>query len=98
MRGEEGATNAASLLRAMANPTRIEIISALSAGELSVFALRSQVLLSQSALSQHLAKLRAHDLVATRKSGQVVYYRIKDKDVAQLAASLKLMLSKRGPA
>jgi len=98
MRGDEGATNPASLLRAPANPTRVEILSALSAGELSVFDLRSQILLSQSALSQHRAKLRAHHLVATRKSGQVVYYRIKDKDVAQLAASLKLMLATRGSA
>lgn len=56
--------------------------------ELSVTELNETVPLSQSALSQHLALLRAEDLVATRKSSQIVYYRLKDEDVTEIISIL----------
>jgi len=58
------------------------------AGEMSVGALAEAVGLSQSALSQHLAKLRADGLVETRREAQVLHYRISDPRVGRLLAAL----------
>ncbi|MGL5490487.1 MAG: ArsR/SmtB family transcription factor, partial [Shewanella sp.] len=54
----------------------------------SVTELNSTVPLSQSALSQHLAVLRAEDLVDTRKSSQIVYYKLKNEQVTQVISIL----------
>jgi DNA-binding transcriptional ArsR family regulator len=45
--------------------------------------------LSQSALSQHLARLRADGLVATRRAGQTIHYRLADPKAARLLAVLR---------
>ena len=60
-----------------------------AAGEASVGALTEAVELSQSALSQHLAKMRDDGLVATRRDGQIIYYRIVDEHAGRLMALLK---------
>ena len=70
------AQDAARLLRSMANPHRLLLLCLLAEGELSVGALNAGVPLSQSALSQHLAVLREEGLVATRRDGQSIYYRV----------------------
>ena len=75
---QASAGEAAKLLRALANERRLAILCRLSGGELSVGELQDHVGLSQSALSQHLARLRDDELVATRKEGQTVFYRIAD--------------------
>ncbi|TGD74926.1 ArsR family transcriptional regulator [Mangrovimicrobium sediminis] len=72
----EHAREAASFLKALANANRLQVLCALSEAELSVSALMQRVPLSQSAMSQHLAVLRADGLVATRRESQTVYYRI----------------------
>lgn len=69
------AERAAELLGALANQKRLMIMAHLFTGELSVNKLASLVELSQSALSQHLAKLRNLGLVETRREGQTIYYR-----------------------
>jgi DNA-binding transcriptional ArsR family regulator len=66
---------AARLLCALANQKRLLIMAYLFQGELSVNTLAQKVNLSQSALSQHLAKLRAVGIVSTRREGQTIYYR-----------------------
>lgn len=66
---------AASTLKAMASETRLMILCALSAGELPVNRLAGLTGQSQSAVSQHLAKLRAAGLVNSRRDGQTIYYR-----------------------
>lgn len=66
---------AARLLSALANQKRLLIMSYLFQGELSVNTLAQKVNLSQSALSQHLAKLRAVGIVSTRREGQTIYYK-----------------------
>ncbi|MGN6377274.1 MAG: ArsR/SmtB family transcription factor [Sphingomonas sp.] len=77
------------LLKAMANEARLLVLCHLGeSGELSVGALVERVGLSQSALSQHLARLREEHLVETRKHGQTVYYRVSDPKVGQLLALL----------
>ena len=87
-RFEASATAAARLLRALANERRLMILCQLSAGELSVGELLPRIGLSQSALSQHLAVLRSDGLVATRRDGVSIRYRIADSAAAQVMATL----------
>lgn len=67
---------AATLLKAMSNERRLMVLCHISEGERSVGELEKLVGLSQSALSQHLARLRRDGLVATRRSAQTIYYRL----------------------
>jgi len=85
---EEKASVAASLLRAMSNPHRLMILCRLGASEASVGELQIDSGLSQSALSQHLAVLRARDLVDTRRDAQTIYYRLSDPAVQQVIETL----------
>ena len=71
------AGSAAALLKALANPNRLQILCALRDGELSVGALNARIPLSQSALSQHLAVLRADGLVRTRRESQTIHYAVR---------------------
>lgn len=66
--------NAARFLKAFANEQRLMIMCHLREGENSVTELQQQLDLSQSALSQHLARLRKDGLVATRREAQTIYY------------------------
>ena len=70
------AAEAARLLTALANKHRLAILCELIEGERSVGALVKAVGLTQSALSQHLAKLRTAGIVATRRDAQTIYYRL----------------------
>lgn len=72
----ERANEAARLLKAMANEKRLLILCMLSQGERSVGDLNRDIELSQSALSQHLAVLRADGLVRTRREAQTIYYSV----------------------
>ena len=83
------ARDAASLLKAMSNECRLLVLCYLAEeGELSVGQLVGRVGLSQSAMSQHLAKLREEGLVATRKEAQSVFYRVCDPRAGQVLALL----------
>lgn len=62
----------------LSSPHRLRILCALQGGEQSVSALECVVDLSQSALSQHLARLRTAQLVKTRREAQSIYYSIAD--------------------
>lgn len=83
------AGKAADILKLLANERRLLILCELAGGEASVGALAKAVDLSQSALSQHLAKMREEKLVATRRDAQTVFYRIGDPRVGQLLSALK---------
>lgn len=84
------AAQAAALLRAVGNEHRLLVLCLLiEHGEMTVGALLEQVPLSQSALSQHLAKMREEGLVAYRRESQTLHYRIENPDVAKLIATLK---------
>jgi len=86
---EAQARHAASLLKAMSNECRLLVLCHLAeSGELSVGQLLDRIGLSQSALSQHLAKLREERLVATRKEAQTVFYRVCDPKAGQVLALL----------
>ena len=66
-----------SLLKALSNEKRLVIICALSEGEKNVGELEKRVDLSQSALSQHLARLRRDGIVKTRREAQTIYYSLQ---------------------
>ena len=68
------AADAAGLMKALGNESRLMILCALSTGELSVGDLNEIVPLSQSALSQQLARLREQGLVDTRRQSQTIFY------------------------
>ncbi|HEY9010418.1 MAG TPA: metalloregulator ArsR/SmtB family transcription factor [Devosia sp.] len=85
---EPRADEAAELLAAMANPKRLLILCNLLAQELSVGQLAERVELAQSPLSQHLSKLRALKLVATRRDGQTILYRLASDNVARILTTL----------
>ncbi len=70
--------DAADLLGVLANPCRLRILCALLDGERYVSELVAIVDLSQSALSQHLARLREAGIVSTRREAQTIYYAIAD--------------------
>jgi len=87
---ERSAGDAAQLLKLLANEHRLLILCRLAADrELSVGELMQSVKLAQSALSQHLAKMREEGLLATRRDAQTIYYRIADRNVARILTLLK---------
>ena len=99
---ESKAEETARLLGLIANPRRLMILCKLvGAGEMSVGAMAEDIGLSQSALSQHLALMRADGLVGTRREAQTIYYRITDPRAAALLAALEGIFcagaSKPGP-
>jgi DNA-binding transcriptional ArsR family regulator len=68
------AADAAGLMKALGNESRLMILCLLAEGERSVSELNAIVPLSQSALSQQLARLRQQGLVDTRRESQTIYY------------------------
>ena len=84
----ERAADAAQLLKVMGNESRLAILCLLCEGERSVGQLAERIDLSQSALSQHLARLRAQRLVATRRDGQTIYYTLASREARQLIGTL----------
>ena len=82
------AGRASRLMKAMGNERRLVILCHLSEREHSVTELCRLVGLSQSALSQHLAKLRRDHLVKTRRSAQTVYYSVASPEVGKLLHAL----------
>ncbi|HWA01183.1 MAG TPA: metalloregulator ArsR/SmtB family transcription factor [Caulobacterales bacterium] len=82
------AGEAAALLKALAHEARLMVLCQLTEGERSAGALQRGSGLSQSALSQHLAKLREEGLVATRREAQTIYYRLADPKAARILVTL----------
>jgi len=88
---------AAEVLSLLSHPQRLEVLCHLSRdGELPVGELVRRVGLSQSATSQHLARLRKLGLLETRKEGQTVYYRIAREDVGQILELLHRLYCRTG--
>ena len=90
---EPRADEAVELLSAMANTKRLLILCQLLDNELSVGELSERIDLAQSPLSQHLARLRAMKLVAARRDGQSIRYRLASEEVAkELGLPIKMRL------
>lgn len=84
----QNAEQVAALLKQLANKNRLMILCSLAEKELSVGELNTQIPLSQSALSQHLAKLRDNGLVSTRRESQTIYYHVDNPKLQHLLKAL----------
>jgi DNA-binding transcriptional ArsR family regulator len=85
----------ADLFRALAHPARIRILELLSSREHTVQELQEALELDQPAVSQHLAALRARQLVTSRKDGTLAYYALRSRLVAELLRVARQLLSHR---
>lgn len=103
----------AEIFQALAHPTRIAILEQLKEGEVTVNRFVEKLGLEQANLSQHLAVLRARQIVVTRKAGNQVFYSVRDplmlemldlmrryfhKQVGDSVAMLELMTRSDGGA
>ncbi len=82
------AAEAAALMKALGNESRLMILCTLAEGECSVGELNQRVPLSQSALSQQLARLRNVGLVTTRRESQTIYYSLLPGPVENVIQTL----------
>jgi DNA-binding transcriptional ArsR family regulator len=85
---EDSAAAATRLLKLLASEHRLLLLCRMVEGEASVGELAGYAGIAQSAASQHLAKLRAEDVVATRREGQTIYYGIADPGVIRMITAL----------
>ena len=74
----------ADLFRALAHPARIRILEVLASGERTVQELRGALSLEQPVVSQHLAALRARQLVAARREGTTAHYGLRSPLIGDL--------------
>lgn len=93
--GSDRTGDATGLLWALTNAHRLRILGLLEHGERSVSDLAQDIDLSQSALSQHLARLRKARIVSTRRQGVTIYYGVADQDALALAKALSALVAKR---
>jgi len=79
----------AEVFQALAHPTRIAVVEALRDGELSAGHLLARLKIEQANLSQHLAVLRAKQIVVSRKEGNQAYYTLRDPVLTRVLDLLK---------
>ncbi len=85
---QASAAEAECLMKAMASRPRLMILCELLVGERTVTELQGAVGLAMSAVSQHLAKLREAEIVATRRESQTIYYSLSSEPARRLLSSL----------
>ena len=95
---EASATQAEAFLKSLASRHRLMILCALLGGEVAVGDLLKRLGLTQSNLSRHLATLRDEGLVATRRDGVVIHYRIASDRVLPILAELYRLFCAPNPA
>ncbi|MEE8361349.1 MAG: metalloregulator ArsR/SmtB family transcription factor [Gemmatimonadales bacterium] len=82
---ESGAlARAADVIRLLGHPDRLKIVEVLEGGEATVSDIMAQLDLAQPVVSQQLARMRSCDIVAARREGVYVYYRITEPKVAHV--------------
>lgn len=92
------AEQAAALMKNLANAHRLMILCRLHQGECSVGSLEDTVDIAQSALSQHLARLRRDGIVKTRREAQTIYYSLADARTAKIIKELYALYCDGKPA
>ena len=85
---QENAGQAAALMKSLSNPSRLLVLCALVTREHTVGELEELTGLSQSAISQHLARLRDSGLVETRREAQRIYYSLDKPEVKTVLETL----------
>ncbi len=86
---EAAAGRASEFLKTLSNEARLRILCALAPGEKSVSALCAELAMRQAAVSQQLQRLRAEQMVRTRRQGKEVYYKIDSHEVRTLLNVLR---------
>jgi DNA-binding transcriptional ArsR family regulator len=94
----ERADEIAALLSMLGNTKRLLIMCHLREGEMSVGKIAESVQLSQSALSQHLAKLRQLKLVETRRDKQTIFYSLSSPVTRNLLSTLEDLYNEKRAA
>ena len=84
----EQARKASELLKTLSHESRLMILCMLSEREMSVSEIEESMNLPQATVSQQLARLRMDNLVSTRRSGRLIYYRIADTGISGVVESL----------
>ena len=84
----ENAGQASALLKSLSNPSRLLVLCALVNREHTVGELEGITALSQSAISQHMARLRDEGIVSTRRQAQWIYYSLQDDAVKAVLKTL----------
>jgi len=92
------AASAGALLKALANPDRLLLLCQLSQGERNVSELEQLLGIQQPTLSQQLAVLRREGLVATRREGKQIHYRISSPGALAVITTLYQLFCERGQA
>jgi DNA-binding transcriptional ArsR family regulator len=85
----------ADIFQALAHPTRIAILELLSGGEVSAGALIEKLDMEQANVSQHLAVLRAKQIVINRKAGNQVFYSVRDPLILEVLALMRVYFQKQ---
>jgi len=85
----------AALFKVLGHPARVRILELLSKDELSVGALQAELGLDSGGTSQHLAALRQAGLVASRREGTSVFYRVADRKVFSLLDAGRVIITHR---
>ena len=88
--GSDAPEQAARFLKSIAHRDRLKLLCGLLDGEQTVAIIEAQVGASQSAVSQHLARLKAEGILAARREGRQIYYSISDPMVRNLIELLYL--------
>ena len=86
MHGAAG--RASALMKTLGHSGRLMILCNLADGERAVGELARDLEMSQSSLSQHLARMRSEGLVDTRRESQTVFYRLRDGEARQVIEAL----------
>lgn len=84
--GYDAAADVANVFRALADPTRVRILHALSIAELCNGDLASVLGMSESAVSHQMRELRLMKIVSAEKRGRMVYFRLTDAHVRRIFA------------
>jgi ArsR family transcriptional regulator len=85
----------AEIFQALAHPTRIAILEQLKDGELTAGSFVERLGLEQANLSQHLAVMRARQIVVTRKVGNQVFYSVRDPLMLEILALMRRYFHKQ---
>ncbi len=85
----DAAEKASTFLKSLSNAQRLKLLCLIMEGERPVGELADQVGLAQSAVSQHLARMRQEGLIKARREGQTIFYQIADKNVGRVVKLLE---------
>jgi len=85
----------AEMCKVFSNPTRLEILNLLNNKELSVTEMIQNTNLSQANISQHLSIMKAKGIVASRRNGKNIYYKLTSPKIIKAFDIIREVLSER---